>query len=211
MAKRFISVVNPFETMLKRIAASRCFAHVARQYLQGGSFMATAFQADAGRNRGFAARRRRAGLLHSELKGGAQRRRNIAAPATLEAMRRIAFVVVLLFALALSACIRMSAPTPATAQAFASAPIGQPVELVVRVDSLEGMTLRGRLAEQVRGTYYRLAGPVTLSLPRQTPVSMGTLADIRPNSIIFVNAIVTGRGAAEIKKAVVLTPFVHIE
>jgi len=113
--------------------------------------------------------------------------------------------------LLLSACMRMNAPTSATAQAFASAAIGQRVELVVRVDARAGSTLRGQLAEQVRGSTYRLAGPVTLTLPQQTPVSMGTLDDVQPNAIVFVQALITGRGSAEIKKLVVLTSYVHIE
>lgn len=124
---------------------------------------------------------------------------------------RFALAASIAGALALSACMRMAPPTPSTADAFAAMPAGRAVELVVRVDSVSGATLRGRLAEQVRESTYSLTKPVTLILPPQTPVSMGSIGDIQPNAVIFVRAIVTARGQAQIKKATVLTSYVHIE
>lgn len=104
----------------------------------------------------------------------------------------------------------MGPPPIITASAFADAPIGQTVELLVKVDSFNRTTLHGHIGEHGDGMTYRLTkNAVTLFVPSDLQVVMGTMADVKPNAAVFVSAVKTAPNRADVKNLVVATPYVH--
>jgi hypothetical protein len=84
--------------------------------------------------------------------------------------------------------------------------------LAVRVDRLVRTALDAELLERVTDSRYRATGKhVTLYLSSETPVVMGSIADVKPGAIVFVYGVATTAGHADVKKVVVVTPYATVE
>lgn len=106
----------------------------------------------------------------------------------------------------------MGPPIPMTAAQFGSSTSGQNVILAVRVNRLARTELDAELLERVNDALYKKTGKrVTLYLPQETPFVMGSIADVKPGAIVFVYGVATTAGRADVKKAVVVTAYAHVE
>jgi hypothetical protein len=107
---------------------------------------------------------------------------------------------------------QMAPPVPMTPAQFAAAASGQDVTLVVRVNSFERTALVADLLSRVSDSRYKATGKsVALYVPAETPFVMGSAADLQPNAVVFVYGVATTPGRADVKKIVVVTPYVTIE
>jgi hypothetical protein len=111
-----------------------------------------------------------------------------------------------------TAAAQMAAPIPLTAAQFAATPSGQSVTLAARVNSLRRTSLDVQLLERINdSTYKTTTQSVTLYLPAETPIVMGSIADLRPGAVVFVYGIATNAHHADVKKVTVITPFVKVQ
>ncbi len=102
-------------------------------------------------------------------------------------------------------------PVPMTAAQFASARIGSAVQIAVRVERRRRAAVTGELLEHESPSTAHVAGRhVSLYLPDDTPVVMGSASDIVPGAVLFVYGVVTKPGSVDVKRAVVDTKFVRI-
>lgn len=94
---------------------------------------------------------------------------------------------------------------------FESAPTGSNVQLMVRVVSLKRDTLHADLLAQVDSSHYKTTGTqVDLYFPADTPLMMGGSADVKPGAVLYVYAVATMRDRADVKRAVVVTPYATV-
>jgi hypothetical protein len=115
-------------------------------------------------------------------------------------------------ATALPATAQMHAPIPMTKAQFENAAIGASVQIAVRVTSAKRTTVEGELLQALSETQYATTGTtVQLYVPADTPVVMGSAADIKPGAVLYLFAVVTGRDRADVKKAVVSTQYVTVK
>ena len=106
---------------------------------------------------------------------------------------------------------QMKPPTPLTAAQFAQAVPGESLVLAVRVVSRERDAVRGEILERRDDAHYRATGAtVELYYPKETPVVMGTDGDVKPGAVLFVHAVATTRGRADVKQATIVTPYVSV-
>lgn len=113
--------------------------------------------------------------------------------------------------LAAPAVAQMKPPTPLTAAQFAQAVPGQTLVLAVRVTSRRRDTLSADLLERRDDAHYRVTGTtVELYYPNDTPVVMGSDADVKPGAVLYVHAVATTRGHADVKSATVVTQYVSV-
>jgi hypothetical protein len=127
-------------------------------------------------------------------------------------MKQLMFVALAMLAAAGAARAQMAPPTPTTAAQFDSSPVGQSVTLAVRVDRLARTALEAELLERVNDSLYKATGKrVALYLPAEAGFVMGSMSDLKPGAIIFVYAVTTTAGHADVKKIVVVTPYVKVE
>ncbi|HEY4441406.1 MAG TPA: hypothetical protein VGN14_13185 [Candidatus Elarobacter sp.] len=119
---------------------------------------------------------------------------------------------VLMLGTAASASAQMSPPPAITAQAFAAAATGSIVEIAVRVQKRVRSELVAELLDEETSERYRATGrTVRIFAPAQTPIVMGTRAEVdAPGAIVFVKAVVTGKGHADAKRFVVITPYATV-
>lgn len=107
---------------------------------------------------------------------------------------------------------QMKPPIPMTAAQFSQAVAGAPVQLAVRLTSRERNVLRAVILDRRDDTHYRATNnAVELFFPVQTPVVMGSDADLQPGAVLFVNAIATTPGHADVKRATVITAYVKVD
>ncbi|MGC1380371.1 MAG: hypothetical protein WA814_05035, partial [Candidatus Baltobacteraceae bacterium] len=107
---------------------------------------------------------------------------------------------------------QMAPPTPLTAAQFAASPSGQNVILVVRVNSLKRTALDAQLLERVNdATYKATQENVALYLPAETPIVMGSMDDVKPGAVVFIYGVATTPHHADVKKVVVVTPYVKVQ
>lgn len=128
--------------------------------------------------------------------------------------RSIAFLALAAAVLwyALPATAQMKAPIPLTAAQFSASAPGAQVTLAVRVVSRERDLVRATVLERRDDAHYRATGTsVSLYLADQTPIVMGSAADVRAGTVLFVDAIATTPGRADVKRATVVTSYVTVE
>jgi hypothetical protein len=107
---------------------------------------------------------------------------------------------------------QMKPPTPLTATQFAHATPGQALVLAVRVTIRERDALRADLLERRDDAHYRSTGTtVELYYPQDTPVVMGSSADVKTGAVLFVRAVATTPGHADAKQITVVTPYVSVQ
>jgi hypothetical protein len=124
------------------------------------------------------------------------------------------FVYILLATLATAGVARaqMGPPIPMTPAQFEASSTGQSVTLVVRLDRLARTSVDAELLERVDDSHYRATGKrVALYLPAETSFVMGTMSDLKPGAIVFVYAVTTTAAHADVKKVIVVTPYVKVE
>jgi hypothetical protein len=110
------------------------------------------------------------------------------------------------------AAAQMAAPTPLTPSQFAASATGQNVILAVRVETAARTAVTAELLERITDARYKATGKrVTLYVPEETPIVMGSAADVKPGAILFVYAVTTTAAHADVKKVVVVTPYAAIE
>ncbi|HEY6325322.1 MAG TPA: hypothetical protein VIW73_02255 [Candidatus Cybelea sp.] len=127
-------------------------------------------------------------------------------------MKYMAYFVLASVAAAGAARAQMAPPIPMTAAQFASSAAGQSVTLVVRVDRLARESLDAELLERISDALYRPTGKrVSLYLPAETSFVMGSMSDLKPGAVVFVYAVATTAAHADVKKVVVVTPYVKVE
>ncbi len=113
---------------------------------------------------------------------------------------------------AAAADAQMKPPTPVTAAQFAQSVPGQSLVLAVRVTGRERDTLHaGLLARRDDSHYVSTGTPVELYFPAGTPVTMGSDADVKPGAVLFVYAVATTRGHADVKRVTVVTSYVTVQ
>jgi len=127
-------------------------------------------------------------------------------------MKHIAYFVLAMAAAADVARAQMAPPMPMTAAQFASSTTGQSVTLAVRVDRLARESLDAELLERVSDALYKPTGKrVSLYVPVETSFVMGSMSDLKPGAVVFVYAVTTTAAHADVKKIIVLTPYVKVE
>jgi hypothetical protein len=127
-------------------------------------------------------------------------------------IRSIALALIGCVATAAPALSQMKPPTPLTAAQFAQAVPGQTLVLAVRVTARERDALRADLLERRDDSHYRNSGTsVELYYPQDTPVVMGSSADVKTGAVLFVHAVATTRGHADVKQVTVVTQFVTVQ
>jgi hypothetical protein len=127
-------------------------------------------------------------------------------------MKRTALFVSAIVLSAGVAAAQMAAPVPLTAAQFAVSATGQNVILAVRVVRLARTDLEAELLERVSDTRYKATGKrVALYLAAETPIVMGSAADVKPNAVLFVYAATTTAAHADVKKAVVITQYATVQ
>jgi hypothetical protein len=121
-------------------------------------------------------------------------------------------VAAALCAAAVPAAAQMGAPTAISPAAFATAATGSTVEIAVRVQRRVRSELRAELLEQETSERYRATGKqVRIFAPASTPIVMGSQGDVdAPGAIVFVKAVVTGKGRADAKRFVVITQYATV-
>ncbi|MDB5043501.1 MAG: hypothetical protein JWN27_4227 [Candidatus Eremiobacteraeota bacterium] len=123
----------------------------------------------------------------------------------------IAASIAALLATASPAVAQMQPPTPLSASEFASAAVGSRVSIAVRVDARARSTVRAELLDRETDERYRATGArVELYQSDGTPVVMGTPADVKPGAVAIVTAVVTGKRRADLKRIIILTPYVSV-
>lgn len=128
-------------------------------------------------------------------------------------MKRLSLFVAALGFAAFPALVaaQMHAPTPMTKAQFESTPAGSPVQLVVRVTALQREALQADLLAQIDASHYKPTGTrLNLYFPAQTPILMGSAGDVKPGAVLYVYAVATSRDRADVKKAVVVTPYATV-
>ena len=110
------------------------------------------------------------------------------------------------------AVAQMGQPTAVSASAFSAAASGSTVEIVVRVERRVRSEVRAELLDQETNERYRATGKhVRIFAPATTPVVMGSPADVgTPGAIVFVTAVVTGKGRADAKRFVVVSQYAAV-
>ncbi len=127
-------------------------------------------------------------------------------------MKHLVYLVMAVLAASGAARAQMAPPMPLTAAQFASSATGQSVTLVVRVDRLVRASLDAELLERVSDSLYKTTGQrVSLYLPAETSFVMGSMSDLKPGAIVFVYAVATTAAHADVKKVIVVTPYVKVE
>ena len=127
-------------------------------------------------------------------------------------IRSIALILVGSALAAAPGLAQMKPLTPLTATQFAQAVPGQSLVLAVRVTTRERDTLRAELLERRDDSHYRDSGTsVELYCPQDTPVVMGSAADVKPGAVLFVHAVATTRGRADVKQVTVVTQYVSVQ
>ena len=127
-------------------------------------------------------------------------------------MKQMLFAVLAALFAAAPAAAQMAPPIPMTPAQFSSAVSGANVTLVLRVSTYARSTLEGELLERVSDSRYTQSGKnVELYLPPETPFVMGSAADLKAQAVIFVYAVATTPEHADVKKVVVVTPYVTVE
>lgn len=112
----------------------------------------------------------------------------------------------------ITASAQMGPPETLTARQLSVTPSGQSVVLAVRVLSRQRTTLQAELLDHSGGERYHPTGQrITLFMPGETPFVMGSAADIKTGAVLAVYAVTTTAGHADVKKAVVLTPYVSLQ
>lgn len=106
---------------------------------------------------------------------------------------------------------QMAPPTTLTAREFSAVSAGAPVQLAVRVDSLQRTALRAELLDRKSDARYAATGRhVELFLPDDTPVVMGALRDVHPGALLFISGVATTKRHADVKKITVVTTYVTV-
>jgi hypothetical protein len=107
---------------------------------------------------------------------------------------------------------QMKPPTPMTAAQFAQSVPGATVTLAVLVTGRTRDTVHAELLARRDDAHYAATGTkVELFFPEDTPVVMGSVADVQKGAVLFVYAVATTRGHADVKKATVVTSYVTVE
>ena len=117
-------------------------------------------------------------------------------------------------ALVTSAQAQMShePPVPMTAAQFAAARTGDSVQISLRVERRKRATVVGEVLNHSSAAVASATGKlVTLYLPGDVPVVMGSAAQIVPGAILFVYGVVTKPGQVDVKRAVVDTKYVKVQ
>jgi hypothetical protein len=103
-------------------------------------------------------------------------------------------------------------PVPMTPAQFSQTPVGQSVQIAVRIARVNRATLYGELLQHQTDTTAHTTGKhLTLYFADGTPVVMGTARDIAPGAVLFVYGILTKPGQVDIKRAVIDTKFVTVQ
>lgn len=102
-------------------------------------------------------------------------------------------------------------PKPLTAAQFAATMPGQFVQIEVRVTGLRRTEVRAQLVERSGERTAKATGAnLTLFFPSGTPVVMGSQKDVAPNAVLFVYGVLTKPLHVDVKRVVVLTPYVVV-
>jgi hypothetical protein len=127
---------------------------------------------------------------------------------------RYAFVIAALAVamIARPAAAQMKPPIPMTPAQFAQAVPGQSLILAVRVADRARDDVRAQLLVRIDDSHYRVtATPVDLYVPADTPMVMGSEADVKAGAVLIVHAVATTRGRADVKRVTVITPYINIQ
>ena len=117
-----------------------------------------------------------------------------------------------MLAATLPARAQMAPPVPMSTTQFRNAATGSAVKIVVRVSSFARNTMHAQLLDRIDDSHYKATGTaVTLYVPQDVPVVMGSAADFAPNAVLFVYGTATALDRADVTKTVVLTQYVTIK
>jgi hypothetical protein len=127
-------------------------------------------------------------------------------------MKKFAPLAIFLTLLAAPASAQMQPPVPMSPAEFSNATVGQSIKLVVRVATMKRTALSAELLSRESDSLYKSTGTIVhLYLPEDTPVIMGSLADVKPGAVLFVYGTATTPGHADVKKLVAVTTYVKVE
>lgn len=127
--------------------------------------------------------------------------------------KRILSIVFVLIAASSAAATAQMHSTPAmTVREFSSTASGQPIQVAVRVESLNRTALHAQMLERrSEGVYASTGKRITLYFPDGTPVIMGSAADIAPGAVLFIYGVATKHGEADVKRVVVMSRYVQVK
>jgi hypothetical protein len=127
-------------------------------------------------------------------------------------MKNLSLLALFVTLLAAPATAQMQPPIPMSPAEFSNATAGQTIKLVVRVAAVKRTALSAELLDRQSDSLYKATGKtVSLYLPEDTPVVMGSLADVKPGAVLFVYGTATTPGHADVKKLVAVTAYVKVE
>ena len=127
-------------------------------------------------------------------------------------MKHLAYLVTAMLMGSGAVRAQMAPPTPMTPAQFASSATGQSVTLVVRVNRLARESLDAELLDRINDSLYKTTGKrVSLYLPAETSFVMGSMSDLKPGAVVFVYAVATTADHADVKRVIVVTPYVKVE
>jgi hypothetical protein len=127
-------------------------------------------------------------------------------------MKNFSLLALLLTLLAAPAAAQMQPPIPMSPAEFSNATAGQSIKLVVRVAAVKRTALSVELLNRENDSLYKATGKiVSLYLPEDTPVIMGSLADVKPGAVLFVYGTATTPDHADVKKLVAVGAYVKVE
>jgi len=107
---------------------------------------------------------------------------------------------------------QMKPPTPMTAAQFVQSVAGQSLVLAVRVTGRQRDVVHAELLARRDDSHYRAIGtPVELYFPADTPVVMGSEDDVKAGAVLFVYAVATTRGHADVKRVTVISSYVTVQ
>jgi len=106
---------------------------------------------------------------------------------------------------------QMKPPIPLTASQFESVVPGASIVLAVRVDSRLRDDVRGEILDRFDDAHYKATTVIVdLYYPQDTPTAMGSGDDVKAGAVLFVHAVATTRGHADVNRATVVTPYVTV-
>ena len=127
-------------------------------------------------------------------------------------MKNFSWLALLLPLLAAPARAQMTPPIPMSPAQLSNATVGQPLRLVIRVATVKRTALSAELLTRESDSLYKSTGTIVqFYLPADTPVIMGSLADVKPGAVLIVYATATTRGHADVKRLVAVTAYVKVE
>lgn len=127
-------------------------------------------------------------------------------------MKHLILTLTLVMASTFPALAQMTNPPAMSATDIAKSSSGTQLHFVFRIDAMQRATAVGHVLDPVNGnTYHVTPAVISLHVPNDLPVVMGSHDDLKPGAVVFVYGVATKPKAADATKLVVITPYVKTQ